>query len=845
MNDLLSNSTKQPKSALSLSAFAMAASLLCASLFTSTGAAQQKAPAPHSTDFTEAQGLLQQGRLHEARTAVEDELRKHPNSVEGYDLLGIINGDLKDYPAALDAFKRALEISPTSIKTNNNLASLLFAMRQYDLAEKQFRNVLRVEPSNRDANYNLGVLLMMKGATAEAIPHFERVRPPSTESQFNLIRAYFEAKRPGEALKLAASLSSANKGDIKVHFSLGSLLASQKQYKPAQAEFERADALQPETFEVIYNLGQAYLRAGDDAKADLALNRALKQKPDSVDAQYLLAQAYKDEARPLDALDLLIRAHKTAPENVDVIFLMAQISMSQDYYEDAIPLLESGLKIAPQRTDLLAALGQSYFMAGKVDKAIEQFKKLLEIDHSARSLAFLGLSYRNLGRFDEAKGYFEQGLKLDPRCVSCLYNMGYIAERQGDAATAEKHFQDSLRLKPDLADALLELANMRMAAKHYDAAEVLLRKFVRVSKSPATGYYKLSMTERSLHETEAADRDLNSFKALSKSAPTGPLPFEHLFDYLNDRAAMSSAARQQLDITELNAEIKRHPDQPQVYYLLAEADLKAGKVDDAKAAIAALDKLSAGDFRSLTGTGVLLARYRLYDDAITHFQQALEVSGNSDDTIFDLANAYFHRHMYAQSLEAAQHVSEAGRKDDAYRGLLGDIYSHLGKAEEAAEIYNDEIRRNPDDDQPYLSLALLNLRSGKIAEANQILEKGQSRIPRSGKLNWGLGLTAALADNSKEATVRFEHAVDLMPEWSGAYSVLGVFYFETGHAIQAREVLDRFKSSSANASLDIDRIEKVLDNAPATTQKAENEPMSAADKTQFLQFALSLADRTL
>ena len=90
-------------------------------------------------------------------------------------------------------------------------------------------------------------------------------------------------------------------------------------------------------------------------------------------------------------------AHKLAPENVDVIFLMAQISMSQNYFEDAIPLLESGLQIAPQRADLIAALGESYFMAGKVDKAIDQFAKLVKIENSARSYSFLGISYRNLG----------------------------------------------------------------------------------------------------------------------------------------------------------------------------------------------------------------------------------------------------------------------------------------------------------------------------------------------------------------------------------------------------------------------------------------------------------------
>ena len=154
------------------------------------------------------------------------------------------------------------------------------------------------------------------------------------------------------------------------------------------------------------------------AKAEVELNRALKLKPESAETLYLLGQAAYEQSRPVDALELLVRAHKLAPQNTDVIFLLARVSMTQNYFEDAIPLLESGLKIAPQRPDLRAALGESYFMAGKTESAIEEFKKLIEVDPSARSYAFMGLSYRHLGRFEEALKYFEQGLKTrSARCV--------------------------------------------------------------------------------------------------------------------------------------------------------------------------------------------------------------------------------------------------------------------------------------------------------------------------------------------------------------------------------------------------------------------------------------------
>ena len=797
-----------------------------------------------SPSLQEAETLLQQGHLDQAKVKIQEELQRNPSSVEGYNLLGIVESDEQDYPNALAAFQNALKLAPNSTKTYNNLGNAYVAQKRLDLAEKEFRTVLRLDPANRDGNYNLGVLLMAKGSPAEAIAHFERVRPANLETSFNLIHAYFQSKRTAEALRMATELSEQNKDNVQVHFSLGLLLASEKQYKPAQLELQKADVLQPGTFEIPYNLGQAFLRNGEYPNAELALTRALKLKPESPETLYLLAQVDADESRPLDALDLLVRAHKIAPENTDIIFLMAQVSISEHYYEDAIPLLESGLKLAPRRPDLLATLGESYFMSGKVEKAVEEFKKLIEVEPSARSYAFLGLSYRDLGRFDEAKQYFQQGLKLDPHNSACLYNLGFIAERQGDTTAAEGMFQEVLRTNPDYPDALLELANLRIVGRKLPEAAELLRKYVRVARNPATGYYKLAMVERSLHDTDAANRDLNIFQTLSKDASAGPYPYEHLFDYVDNRSKLDPHARDQLDIAELTDEIKKHPDQPENLYLLAEAYLKAGKVDEARSTIAQLDQISSIDYRTLTGVGVLLARYHLYDDAVRQFQAVLQTNPASDEVKFDLADAYFRKRLYSQALDVAGQVSEEGRKDDAYLALLGDIYGHLGEMAQAKEIYLNAISRNPDNDQGYLSLSLLQFRENDVAGAKQTLLKGQARIPGSGKILWGLGIASALEGNTAEAAQQFERAVDMLPEWPGSYSTLGVFYFQTGQIDKAKEVLNRFKNSNAKGGLDVNRIEQTLAQAPATAPSGD-QPMSMANREQFLQIALSLADRTL
>ena len=810
-------------------------------LLAQSGPPQASPPGNH---LQQAEEKLRAGLLPDAKAEVQEELSANPSSVEAYNLLGIIYSDQKDYARALEAFQRALRLSPNSARTRNNLGNLYVSQERLDLAEKEYREVLRLAPANADANYNLGVVLMARGSYREAILHFQRVHPQTAASRSNLVRALLRAGRTAQGLAEARRLSTENRDDVQLHFTLGVLLASEKQYRAAQLELERANALRPETPEILYNLGRLHLVSGEPAKAEVELSRALKSQPDSPEILYLLGQAYADQSRPLDALDTLIRAHKLAPQNTDVIFLLARVSMSQNYFEDAIPLLQAGLQIAPKRPDLHAALGESYFMSGRTEKAIEEFKTLIDLDPSARSYAFMGLSYRHLGRFDEAKEYFRRGLKQDPDNATCLFNLGFIEEREGNHQTAERLFQQALHSNPDYSEALLELANLRIASKRFEEAANLLRRFVRVSHSPAAGYYKLAMVERSQHQNEAAQRDLGVFQSLSKDASTGPYPFQNLFQYLDNRSALNPKARAELDIEQLIEETSKHPDQPQSLYLLAQAYLRLGEYAEARKEVAQLDEISSGDYRTQTGVGVLLARYRLYDEAITHFQNAIRLNPESDDAKFNVADAYFRKGAYQEALDAAQQMSARGQADDAYLSLLGDIYAHLGNTARAAEIFQSAITRNPDNDQYYLSLALVELRRNNLPTAREVLQKGLSRIPNSGKITWGLGLVSILEGRTGEASHHLERAVDLLPEWSGSYSLLGAFYYQTGQITMAREVLLRFKGSHSDGNLDVGRIEDTLARAPANS---ETPPPSLpiAARQQLFQLALSFADRTL
>jgi len=795
--------------------------------------------------FAEAQKLLRQGDADAALAAAQAGLKLAPASVEGLDLLGVIYLRKQNVDQAVATFERALKINPQSAETHNNLGNTYFAQKKFDLAEKEFEATLRYHPRDREANYNLGSLLLAKKDPRHAILYFSRVEPQDSEVLFNLAQAYFAAGQKAKALEAAKFLSERAKNDVRAHFTLGVLLAANQQYSTAIHEFEAADALQPDTYEILHDLAQAYLKSGDVPKAQETLDRALKLRPDSAESLYLMAQAASNQGKDLDALELLVKAHKLAPRNTDVIFLMARLSMKQFYFEDAVPLLEEGFKIDPKGANLLAALGECYFMMGNADKAKDTFETLIQVEPSARSYSFMGLSYRHLGRFDEAEKYFALGLKADPHNAACLFNMGYIETRQGHYDAGENWLRQALEANPDYDDALLELGNLKMHQKKFDEAVPLLRKAAQLDPRPAPVYYRLATAERNLHQSDAAERDLKIFQTLSKDPSPSPYPVQHLFDYLDQRAGLPPQQQNRLDVEQLEQEVKLHSDRPQNFYLLAEAYLKLGRVEEAKQAVAQLDQSSQGDFRTTVGVGVLLARYHLYAEAVAHFQEALQSNPNADDVWYDLADAYFHRRDYANALTATQHVSPEGQKDPSYLALLADIQAHLGQSAEAAKVYRQEISENPDQDQAYLSLALLELRSGNAAGAREALQQGLARTPDSGRLFWGMGILAAMQGQTEKAEQYLKQSVDLLPGWPGAYSALGVFYYQTGEIEKARETLERFAQNGPRGALDVQRIEQTLSAAAAQRSGSGRvNEMTPQARQQFLQIALALADQS-
>lgn len=808
------------------------------------GASASRRSSPMAPDFEQAKYLLAQGSLEQAADAVKHGLARSPRNVTGLNLLGVIYHQQGKFVDAVAVLQQALALSPRSVDTLNNLATSYAAESRTDLAQETFGKALRLQPRNGTANYNLALLLLGGGRPKEAATYLARIPSPDAATRLNLVRAYLNAGMTSAGLTSAEQLSRDFPKETKVHFSLGVLLASNRQYPMAVHEFELANALEPATFEILHDLGQAYLLHGQPVKAQQELDQALHLQPDSADTLYLLAQAAADLQKDVDALELLVRARKIAPANSEILFLMARLSMKQSFFEDAIELLNEGVKIDPHRAEFHAALGESYFTTGKVEKALQEFKTLVALDPSPRSYVFMGLCYRHLGQYEEAKRFLNLALQVDSNNLPALYNLGFIARKQQDYVPAEQYLGRALRADPNYPDALFELGSLEMEQKKYAEAVPLLRRCAEVSTKPAEAYYKLALAERSSHQLEAAQRDMNIFKTLSKNPQPGPFPLQHFFDYLERRSGLSAEQQNETDLRELEAEVRQHPDRPRSLYLLAEAFLKLSRTQDAIEVIKRLDEVSGGDFRTELSTGVLLGRFRMYPAAIQYFQAALKANPASDDAKYNLATVYFQSGNYENALPPLLQISPDGQKDGSYWALIGDVYAHLDRGNDAVRAFEQAVLSAPDNDQGYVSLALAQLRAGDGNGADATVRNGLARIPDSGALYWAAGVVAVVRGQARDAEDYLRKAAALMPSRETAFATLGVFYYEAGRIAEAREVLGRCMEMFPQGTMDVQKISAALD--AASKAKLSSQPpgeLSLEARREFYQMAVAMADQ--
>jgi len=208
-------------------------------------------------------------------------------------------------------------------------------------------------------------------------------------------------------------------------------------------------------------------------------------KPE-VDAKHNLGKALLAQGDRQSALKTLLEAVESDPENEKLHDTIGIAYADLGQMEKAEFHLKRALQIKPDFSDAVNHLGLVYYRQNKVGQAIEMFTRAGDdFMYQQRFDAYnnLGNVYFFLGQHQKALEAYRKALQVFPQYTPAHENMGMTYEALRDWDSAIEAYRSSIQHDPNYPLSYLRLANLFLKFKRYDDARELVLKAMEVDKN--------------------------------------------------------------------------------------------------------------------------------------------------------------------------------------------------------------------------------------------------------------------------------------------------------------------------------------------------------------------------
>jgi tetratricopeptide (TPR) repeat protein len=213
------------------------------------------------------------GRYQQAVNAYQRAIRLSPNFARAYVELGDANRQLARYDEAEKAFKQAMALEDESC-TSCGLGVVYWKTGRYAEAEKAFKHSTQLNPNDVCAYDWSGRMYYELGRYEEAIKVFDQELKltPNVSAYLFLGNAYIYSGKPSEAVNVYRQAIRLDPDKVMAYTQLGFAYESLGRYDEAIKTYQLAIRLMPNEAKAHYGLARAYLAIGDK-KAALAQSR--------------------------------------------------------------------------------------------------------------------------------------------------------------------------------------------------------------------------------------------------------------------------------------------------------------------------------------------------------------------------------------------------------------------------------------------------------------------------------------------------------------------------------------------------------------------------------------------
>jgi len=328
----------------------------------------------------------QEGKLAASEEAWREFLKTHPSDAEPYAHLGLLEARQEHYKEAVPLYRKALALNPTMAGLRLNLGLALFKGGDLKGSIPEFTILLKHAPANSPEAARFKILLGMAhyglGQFAEAAPYLKiaadadpqnlpirltlahsllwskqyskvldvykeilALDPDSAEADMLAGEALDEMSDPSGAIEMFRKAVKAKPNEPDVHFGLGYLLWSQKQYAEAIREFQAELANNPEHAQSMLYTADADIQTNQYADAAPLLEKAVKLDPSLGLAHLDLGILAANDGHNDEAVREFLAAEKLIPNDVNVHWRLGRLYRAMGKKEEAQAELEKASTI--------------------------------------------------------------------------------------------------------------------------------------------------------------------------------------------------------------------------------------------------------------------------------------------------------------------------------------------------------------------------------------------------------------------------------------------------------------------------------------------------------------------
>jgi tetratricopeptide (TPR) repeat protein len=413
--------------------------------------------------------------------------------------------------------------SPPSASAYANLGTWYGEHRQFDCASKAFRSALELDPSSAKTNYFLGLSLYSSHQVEASLEPLQRsvaLDTAATQPRLLLAAIYTRLGRSSEAedqwravLKLDPASTAALDG-------LSNSIIDRSDPTAAINLLLAAKAKRGLTTDLALDLARAYGIAQMLDEAGATLKEALTQNPDGPNSLRLanaLATVYVRQKRFQDA-EILMKAYlERHPAELDAQVFYLRILVLNEDHAKAVPLGRKLLARAP---------------------------------HNFDALYLNGILEREAGAYEAARDHLRQAIALKPDDYSARYNYGIALLQLHDAAGAKEQLLKAAALDESQADAHFQLALALRALKDTQAAQQQMKRYQQLSASDAERARAATEAELAAQKLAAGDatQAVGLYRQAVADTPQDPM-LQYLLSTALRQAGDASGERAALEQT--------------------------------------------------------------------------------------------------------------------------------------------------------------------------------------------------------------------------------------------------------------------------------------------------------